>query len=65
MAYSDFESVGRVQDALGVSISSARSLFHHVGPMAASQNLTENLTENIPLALNINTALAYSHLWQC
>lgn len=60
MAYSDFKSVDEIIQKFGVSIVSNGSLFPDMQEIVPSDQLQAILSENIPLALNINTEKARS-----
>ena len=62
MAYSDFKTFKHVTDKFPVKISSSESLFTDLSEIEPSALLQEELEENIPLALNINTEKARSEL---
>ncbi|MDH3600498.1 MAG: hypothetical protein OEU26_12755 [Candidatus Tectomicrobia bacterium] len=62
MAYSDFKTVGQIEDTFGVSVTSGHSLFQSVDAVIPTSQLVEILDENIPLALNINTEKARSEM---
>lgn len=62
MAYSDFKTVGHIQDTFDVSVTSGHSLFQSIDAVTPTSQLVDILDENIPLALNINTEKARSEM---
>jgi len=62
MAYSDFKTIKDVKAKFPITVSSAQSFFAEVEKIQPSRLLRENLAENIPVALNINTEKARSEL---
>lgn len=62
MPYSNFKSLDEIEQQFNLSITSADSLFNETPEVAASQQLTDILAENVSLALNINTEKARSEL---
>ena len=62
MAYSDFKTIKNVKTKFPITVSSAQSFFTEVEEIQPSRLLRENLAENIPVALNINTEKARSEL---
>lgn len=61
MAYSDF-TLSRIKKQLGLQIDEQVNLFADAESVAPSEFLTTTLTENIPLALAINTEKARSEM---
>lgn len=61
MAYSDF-TLSEVAKRFQVTLDEQRDLFSSIGPMQLSSIMSENLNENIPLALAIQTEKARSEL---
>ena len=62
MVYRDFETIKDVKAKFPITVSSAHSLFTDVEVVEPSAFLQEALTENIPIALNVNTEKAQSEL---
>lgn len=62
MAYSDFKTIQQIEEQFDVSIHSNRSLFDRVAEVTPSAQFVDTLTENVPLALNINTEKARSEM---
>ncbi len=62
MAYNSFKNLAELQQLYGLSIVSAGSLFAQTAEFPPSEQLRSVLTEQVPLALNINTEKARSEL---
>lgn len=62
MSYSDFKTLDEVKNKFSISVSSSGSLFQNINQIKPSEQLTNILTENVSLALNINTEKARSEL---
>ena len=62
MAYSDFTSLSKVRQTLGLEIQDEAHLFAQAQVIPASQRLTEMLAENTDLAAAIATEKAKSEL---
>lgn len=62
MSYSDFKTLDDVKNKFNITVSSSGSLFGTVNDIIPTPQLTEILTENVDLALNINTEKARSEL---
>jgi hypothetical protein len=62
MPYSDFKDIEELREIFGVSIMSGDSLFATVEEVTVSRQLADILSENVSLALNINTEKARSEL---
>jgi len=62
MSYSDFKTIDDVQSKFPITVSSDKSLFKDISPVEVSAFLEQLLSENVPLALNINTEKARSEL---
>ncbi len=60
MAYGDFKSLQQIRDLVDLTIVSNQPLFREVQTISVSQQLQNSLTDNVPLALNINTEKARS-----
>jgi len=61
MPYSDF-SLKRVKDELGVRVVEQQDMFAMIDSVEISDLLQQNLAENVPLAIAINTEKARSEL---
>jgi hypothetical protein len=62
MAYSDFTSLAKVKQSLGLSIHNVPNLFGNAAPIPVSSRLQETLDENLELAVAISTEKARSEL---
>ncbi len=62
MSYSDFKKLDEVKQKFEILISSSGSLFQNVDQAKASEQLVSILSENVSLALNINTEKARSEM---
>ncbi|CAK0775004.1 conserved hypothetical protein [Gammaproteobacteria bacterium] len=61
MPYSSF-TVRKVQKEFGVQIIEQTELFSHISPHDISEHLKETLSDNVALAISINTEKARSEL---
>ncbi|MCK5523046.1 MAG: hypothetical protein KAI83_07925 [Thiomargarita sp.] len=62
MSYSDFKKLDEVKQKFDILINSSGSLFQNVDQAKASEQLVSILSENVSLALNINTEKARSEM---
>jgi len=62
MPYSDFKTIKDVKAKFPITVSSTLALFQNVEETQPSELLNAVLTENIPVALNVNTEKARSEL---
>jgi len=61
MPYSDF-TLKTVQASFAIKIHESSGLFSAINPQPVSQHLQETLSDNVPLAISINTEKARSEL---
>ena len=62
MAYSDFNTLRKVELAFGLTIDESRSCFNTIEPIEPSPYLHQTLQEYIPIANAINTEKARSEM---
>jgi len=62
MSYSDFKTLDQIKKQFSISVSSSGSLFDNIKEVKPSEQLVNILSENVSLALNINTEKARSEL---
>ncbi len=62
MSYSDFKTLDQIKKQFSISVSSSGSLFDNIKEVKPSEQLANILSENVSLALNINTEKARSEL---
>jgi len=59
MAYNDF-SIKQVKENFNLNIIENKDLFGHISPIQTNESFKSKLSENVPLALAINTGKARS-----